>query len=250
MVVAGYNENACHCHNDKGYGVAASKNEEHDGKQHRKAHRCHRHKADGEKNNYKDSKADQSRAPINEPHACKKGQHRFSALEAVPHGECVAKHTTKECGGRAKLRGSVKMSHDKTCRENGENGLANVNGKHAKGSGSKAMESFEIGKARVFAAKLADVLFIHQAREDHRAVNAAQQISQNSKGKRIKIRHISSSLSQLRFVFGVLECRENLVRVSAHANGIHRRPKVGYTYKPHSSAHPGANVKLVVCQDH
>ena len=185
MMVAGYDENACHCHNDKGYGVTASKDEEHDGKQHRKAHRCHRHKADSEKNDYKDSEADEPCAPINKPHTCKEGQHRFSALEAVPHGESVAEHTTKERGGRAKLCDTIKMSHYKICRENGENGLANVNGKHAKGRRGKAVKSFEVGKARVFAAKLADVLAIYQAREDNRAIYTTKQISQDGKGKAI-----------------------------------------------------------------
>lgn len=162
MVVAGYDEDACHCHDHKGYGVTASEDEEHDGKQHRKAHRCHRHKANGEQNDYKDGKADQSCAPIDKPHACKEGQYCLSPLETVPHGECVPEHTTKECGGRAELCFSVKVSHNKVCYKHGENGLANVDCHNSKGCGGKAVETFEIGKARILAAKLANILFIHQ----------------------------------------------------------------------------------------
>ena len=185
MVVTGDDEDACHCHNHKRYGVAATENEEHDGKQNGKTHRCHRHKADGEQNGYKNGKTDQSCAPINKPHAGEEGQHRFSPFKSIPHGECVPKHTTKECGSRAELCGSVKVSHNKVCYKYWENGLANINGKHAKGCGGKAVETFEVGKARILTAKLADVLFIHQAREDDRAVYSTKQICHYGKGKAI-----------------------------------------------------------------
>lgn len=185
MVVAGYNENACHCHDHKGYGVAASKDEEHDGKQNRKAHRCHRHKADGEQNDYKDGKADESCTPIDKPYACEEGQYRLSPLEAIPHGECVAEHTTKECGCCGKLSCSKGVVHYKSCDQHGKNGFANVDRHNTKGCRSEAVESLEVGKAGIFAAELSNIFFVYQAREDNGTVDATKQICHYGKGKAV-----------------------------------------------------------------
>ena len=187
LVVAGYNEDACGYHNQKGYGVAASEDEEHDGKQNRKAHGCHRHKADGEKNDYKDCEADQPCAPIDKPNACKKGHNGFSALEIVPHGESVAEHAAKERKCRRKLSLTVHICNNKLCQEYGKNGFANVDCHNAKGCGCKAVESFKIGKARVFAALLTNILAINQARENDSTVNTAKQISKGGKCQAIEI---------------------------------------------------------------
>ena len=187
MVMADDDENACYCHNHKRYGVTAAENEEHDGKQHGKTHRCHRHKADGEQNSYKNGKADQSCAPINKPHACKEGQHCLAPLEIVPHGECVAEHTTKECGCCGKLSCSKGVVHYKSRDEHGKNGFANVDCHNAKGCRCEAVESLEIGKTGVFAAKLADIFFINQARENNGTIYAAKQIGKRGKCQTIQI---------------------------------------------------------------
>lgn len=187
LVVAGYYENACDCHNHECDRVTATEDEEHDGKQNRKAHRCHRHKANGEKNGYKNSETNQSCAPIDKPYACKEGKNRLSTLEIVPYGECVPKHTTKERGSCGKLSFPIGILHYKLCKEHRKDGFANVNRHNAKGCGGEAVESFEIGKAGVFAAKCADILFVNQARENNRAVDAAQKISKYSKCRTIQI---------------------------------------------------------------
>ncbi len=160
MVMACYNEDACYCHNGKREPIAATENEKCYGKQNGKAHRGNRHKTHCEQKGYKNSKTDQSCAPIDEPYACKKGHNRLAALEIIPHGECVAEHTAKQCGRRAELCGTVQMPHYKARRKHWENGFANVDRHHAKGRRGEAVESFEIGKAGVFASKLTDILTI------------------------------------------------------------------------------------------
>ena len=162
LVVTGNNEDACGCHNRECDRVTATEDEERDGKQNRKAHRCHRHKADSEQNDDKNAKANESCAPIDKPYTCQKGHNGFAALEIVPHGERVAKHATKErkCGG--KLPCTVGALHNKLCQKYGENGFANVDCHNGKGCRSKAMKSFKVGKAGVFAAKCANILFVNQ----------------------------------------------------------------------------------------
>ena len=187
MVVTGYNEDACHCHNDKGYGVAASENEKNYGEKYRKAHGCHRHKTDGEQNDHKNGKADQSCAPIDKPHACKEGQHCFSALEIIPQGERVTKHTTKERGGSGKLSCPKGMIHYKSCDQHGKNGFANIDRHYTKGCRSEAVESFEVGKAGIFAAELSNIFFVYQAREDNGTVDATQEVSKSGKCQTIQI---------------------------------------------------------------
>ena len=102
-MVARDDENACDCHDDQGDSVTAAEREQGYGEKHRKAHRCHRHKADGEQNEDKNGKADQSREPVDKPHTGEEGEHRLAALEAVPDGKCVTEHATKECCCCAKL---------------------------------------------------------------------------------------------------------------------------------------------------
>ena len=187
MVVAGNDEDACGCHNHKGYGVATSENEDHDGKQNRKAHRCHRHKSDGKENGYKNREANKSCAPIDKPNACKECHNGFSAFEIVPNGERVTKHTAKKCHSGGKLPCSISVLHYEFCKENGENGFANVDCHYAKGCGGKAVKSFKIGKAGVFATEFSNILFINQAREDDSTVYAAKQISKCGKCQTIEI---------------------------------------------------------------
>ena len=187
LVVTGDHEDACYCHDYKRYGVVASENEEHDGKQHRKAHRCHRHKANGKENDYKDGKADKSCAPIDKPYASKEGKNRLSTLEIVPYGERVSEHTTKECGSCGKLPFPISILHYKLGKQYGKNGFANINRHYAKGCGGKSVKSLEIGKAGVFTTKLTDILAINQAREDNGAVDTAQKISKYGKCRTIQI---------------------------------------------------------------
>ena len=103
MVVAGYDENACKYHDYQSNRITATKCKEGYGEKHRKAHRCHRHKADGEQNEDKNGKTDQSREPVDKPHTGEEGEHRLAALETVPDGKCVTEHATKECCCCAKL---------------------------------------------------------------------------------------------------------------------------------------------------
>ena len=187
LVVTGNDEDACGCHNDKGKRVTASDCKERYGEKHRKAHRCHRHKTDGKENGYKNREADKSCAPIHKPNACKECHNGFSAFEIVPNGECVAKHTAKKCHSGGKLPCSISVLHYEFCKENGENGFANVDCHYTKGCGGKAMKSFKIGKAGVFATELSDILFINQAREDDSTVYAAKQISEGGKCQTIEI---------------------------------------------------------------
>jgi len=182
LVVTGDYEDACYCHNHKCCGVTASKDEEHDGKQHRKAHRCHRHESNGEKNDYEDSKTDKSCAPIDEPYACKEGHNSLTALKIIPHGECVTEHTAKKCRGCTKLCSVIEMPHYKSCGKHGENGFANVDSHNAKGCGGKSVKSLEIGKAGVFTTKLTDILAINQARKDNGTIDAPQEVSKSGKG--------------------------------------------------------------------
>ena len=187
LVVAGDDEDACGCHDHKCDRVTASEDEKHDGKQNRKAHRCHRHKANGEKNGYENSETNQSCAPIDKPYACKEGKNRLSTLEIVPYRERVANHTAKERGGCGKLSCPISILHYKLCKEHRKDGFANVNRHNTKGCGGEAVETFEIGKTGVFATKLANVLAVNQAREDNGAVDAAQKISKYGKCRTIQI---------------------------------------------------------------
>ena len=187
LVVTGNDEDACGCHNDEGDGIAASEHKQGYGEQNRKAHRCHRHKADGEKNDYKNREADQSCAPIDKPHTCQEGHNGFAALEVIPYGECVAKHTTKKCKSSGKLSCTVGVLHDKFCQKYGKNGFANVDCHNGKGCWSEAVESFEIGKAGVFASKLANILFINQTGENNGTVDSAKQICKRGKCQTIEI---------------------------------------------------------------
>ena len=173
LVVTGDNEDACGCHNNQRNNVATSEDEKHDGKQNRKAHRCHRHKADSEQNDDKNAKANQSCAPIDKPHACKEGHNGFAAFEVIPNRERMAEHTTKHCKSSGKLSLAKSMLHYKFCKQYGENGFANINCHNGKGCGGKTVESLEIGKTGVFAAKCANILFVNQARENNRAVDTA-----------------------------------------------------------------------------
>ncbi len=187
LVVAGDDKDACGCHNDECDGVTASEHEQGYGEKHRKAHRCHRHKADGEKNDYKNCEADQSCAPIDKPNACKEGHNGFSTFEIVPHGECVSEHATKHCKSRGKLSLAKSMLHYKFCKQYGENGFANINCHNGKGCGGKTVESLEVGKTGVFAAKCANILPINQARENNCTVNTAKQIGKRGKCQAIQI---------------------------------------------------------------
>ena len=187
MVVAGDDEDACGCHNHECDRVAASEREQGYGEKHRKAHRCHRHKADGEKNDYKNCEADQSCAPIDKPYAGKECHNGFSAFEIVPHGECVTKHTTKERKSGGKLSCTIGALHNKLCQKYGKNGFANVDCHNGKGCRGKAVEAFEIGKAGIFAPELANVFFINQTGEDNGTVDSAKQICKCGKSQTVEI---------------------------------------------------------------
>ena len=187
MVVAGYYENACGCHNHKGDGVAATEDEKCYGIKHRKAHGCHRHKADGEQNDYKNAKADESCAPINKPYTCQEGKDCLATLEIVPYGERVAEHTTKERESGGKLSLSIGILHNQFCKQYGENGFTNVDCHNGKGCGGKAVETLEIGETGVFTAKLANVLFINQTRKNDSTVDASKQIGKRGKCRTIQI---------------------------------------------------------------
>lgn len=206
MVVADDDKDACHCHDDQGDGVTASEREQGYGEKHCKAHRCHRHEADGEQNDDKNGKADQPCEPVNKPHACKEGEHCLAPLKAVPDGECVTEHATKKGCRRAKLGFSVQRSNGKSCGKNGKNRFANVDRHNAKGCGGKAVDALKIGKTGVFAAKLANVLAVNQAREDNGAVDAAEQIGNGGKRQASEIKHWILPFL-LRFVFGIGVCR-------------------------------------------
>ena len=187
MVVTGNDEDACGCHNHKGERITASEHEQGYGEQHRKAHRCHRHKADSEKNNYENCKTDESCTPIDKPYTCEECHNGFATLEVIPYGECVSKHTTKERKSGGKLSFTVGVLHDKFCQKYGKNGFANVDCHNGKGCGSEAVESFEIGKAGVFAPKLANIFFINQAGENNGTVDSAKQICKRGKCQTIEI---------------------------------------------------------------
>ena len=137
----------------------------------------HGHVFSDEQHRKKDRHRNQGHAPVNKPDGRKAGDERLAALEAVPNRKAVSEHaeqTGKLCAELPHI--VIHYAHINRRQKHRQRGFENVDQHDRPSRRVESVDALEVGEAGVVAARLANVLVIHQPRHNDRTVNAAEEV--------------------------------------------------------------------------
>ena len=135
---------------------------EHDRAYQRRRARSERHELAGKQDDKEHAHCHERHTPVDKPNGGESGKKALAAFKLIPDGEAVTEHGTESGELRAELPETEICFHHPGSQKNRQRCLNNIKNQHQPGDDTVAVDALIVGKARIFAAELTDILVMEQ----------------------------------------------------------------------------------------